>query len=193
MPRKFSEITFTPSVKAVQERYGSRQFNEKLEQVDEPPVHLSARETAFIQERDSFYQATISENGWPYVQYRGGPKGFLRVLDDRTLGYADFRGNLQYLSMGNLNANNRIALILMDYANRRRLKVWARTRVVHHEELPELMKRLALPTYRARIERGVLLRVEAFDWNCPQHITPRFTDSEIAERMASSTSASQSL
>ena len=142
---------------------------------------LGDRESTFIEARDGFYQATVNEDGWPYVQFRGGPSGFLKVLDDRTIGYADFRGNVQYISVGNLAANDRVSLILMDYPNRRRLKIWARARIVHHDEDPELLERLEVPTYRARVERAVVLTVEAFDWNCPQHITPRFTEAEVEE------------
>ena len=181
MARKFAEITFTPSVKAAQTQYGSRAANQRFEFADDPGDALGEVEAAFIEARDGFYQATVNENGWPYVQFRGGPRGFLKVLDGRTIGYADFRGNIQYLSVGNLNANDRIALILMDYPNRRRLKIWARARIVHHDEDPELLARLEAPTYRARVERAVVMTIEAVDWNCPQHITPRFTAAEIDE------------
>jgi len=184
MARAFAEITFTPSVKAAQSRYGSRDANAAFEQAAERRDTLTDREAEFIHARDGFYQASVSETGWPYVQFRGGPKGFLKVLDERTIGYADFRGNVQYISTGNINADGRIALILMDYPNRRRLKVWARARIVHEDEDPALLTRLEVPTYRARVERAVVMTVEAFDWNCPQHITPRFTEDEIAELVA---------
>ena len=184
MARKFADITFTPSVKAAQTRYGSRAANEGFELVEDPRNALGEAETEFIEARDGFYQATVNEDGWPYVQFRGGPAGFLKVLDERTIGYADFRGNIQYLSVGNLNANDRIALILMDYPNRRRLKIWARAQIVHYDEDPELLERLEVPTYRARVERAVVMTIEAVDWNCPQHITPRFTEAEIEEREA---------
>jgi predicted pyridoxine 5'-phosphate oxidase superfamily flavin-nucleotide-binding protein len=141
---------------------------------------LSAREAAFIAARDGFYQATVSETGWPYVQFRGGPAGFLKVLDDKTLGYADFRGNVQYISAGNLSHDDRVSIILMDYAHRARLKILGRARLVTLDEDPALIARLETPNYRARIERGVIITVEAYDWNCPQHITPRFTEAEIA-------------
>jgi ferredoxin-NADP reductase/predicted pyridoxine 5'-phosphate oxidase superfamily flavin-nucleotide-binding protein len=184
MAKKFAEISFTPSVKAAQTRYGSRAANEGFEHAEDAGDTLGPVEAAFIEERDGFYQATVNESGWPYVQFRGGPAGFLKVLDERTIGYADFRGNIQYLSVGNLNANDRIALILMDYANRRRLKIWARVRIVHRDEDPALLARLEVPTYRARVERAVVMTIEAVDWNCPQHITPRFTESQIAELVA---------
>jgi ferredoxin-NADP reductase/predicted pyridoxine 5'-phosphate oxidase superfamily flavin-nucleotide-binding protein len=181
MAKKFAEITFTPSVKAAQERYGSRNINRSFELADDPGDTLGAAAAAFIEARDGFYQATTSETGWPYVQFRGGPAGFLKVLDEKTIGYADFRGNVQYLSVGNLAANDRIALILMDYPNRRRLKLWARARIVEYDDDPELIARLELPSYRARVERGVVMTIEAVEWNCPQHITPRFTEAEIDE------------
>jgi predicted pyridoxine 5'-phosphate oxidase superfamily flavin-nucleotide-binding protein len=184
MARKFADITFTPAVKAAQTRYGSRDANERFEIGKQSGATLRKVETKFIEARDSFYQATVNEDGWPYVQFRGGPAGFLKVLDERTIGYADFRGNVQYLSVGNISANDRVALILMDYPNRRRLKVWARARLVHEDEDPELLARLEVPTYRARVERAVVMTIEAFDWNCPQHITPRFTDDEIDQRIA---------
>lgn len=178
MPRRFAEITFTDSVKAAQTRYGSRAANLGFELAVEPHQALTLREKEFIEARDGFYQASVSQNGWPYVQFRGGPPGFLKMLDGRTLGYADFRGNLQYISVGNLSADTRIALILMDYPNRRRLKIWARAKVTDEADDPELIARLEMPSYRARVERAVVLTVEAYDWNCPQHITPRFTEDE---------------
>lgn len=181
MPKKFAEITFTPSVKAAQALYGSRAVNERFELAEDPGDILGQAEADFISERDGFYQATVNETGWPYVQYRGGPPSFLKVLDERTIGYADFRGNVQYLSVGNLADNDRISIILMDYATRRRLKIWARARLVHHDEDPDLIARLEVPTYRARVERGVVMTIEAIEWNCPQHITPRFTEAEIEE------------
>lgn len=184
MPRAFADISFTPSVKAAQTRYGSRENNLGFELAEDPRNALQDHDIAFIEARDSFYQASVGENGWPYVQHRGGPAGFLRVLDARTIGYADFRGNRQYLSVGNLNANERISLILMDYANRRRLKIWGRARIVHEADAPELIAQLEVPSYRARVERGVLIHVEAIEWNCPQHITPRFTEAELDQMIA---------
>ncbi|WP_420548342.1 2Fe-2S iron-sulfur cluster-binding protein [Curvivirga sp.] len=184
MARKFAEITFTASVKAAQERYGSRQSNQGFEIMETGPDLISSVEAEFIHARDGFYQATANAEGWPYVQFRGGPKGFLRVIDKQTLGYADFRGNVQYLSVGNMGENDRVALILMDYANRRRLKIWARASIVEYDDNPELISKLEIPTYRARVERGIILKVEAFDWNCPQHITPRFTEDEINQLVA---------
>ena len=179
MPKAFATISFTESVKAAQSLYGSRERNQAFELADDSRDELSEFETEFIEARDSFYQATISENGWPYVQHRGGPAGFLRVLDKQTIGYADFSGNKQYLSVGNLNANPRISMILMDYANRRRLKLWGTVRIVHESECPEIIARLEVPSYRARVERGIIIHIEAIEWNCPQHITRRYSQSEL--------------
>ena len=184
MSRAFASISFTESVKAAQSRYGSRDRNQSLEEIDDPRDRLTDLDADFIASRDSFYQATVSETGWPYVQHRGGPVGFLRVLSDRTIGYADFRGNLQYLSVGNLNANPRIALILMDYPNRRRMKIWGTTRIAHREEEPELIAQLEIPSYRARVERAVVIQIEAIDWNCPQHITRRYSETEMEQLLA---------
>ncbi|MCI0390853.1 MAG: pyridoxamine 5'-phosphate oxidase family protein [Acidobacteria bacterium] len=180
MARNFAEIAFTESVKAQQEKYGSRKSYARMEAMARG-TELSFAEADFIAERDSFYLATVSETGYPYVQFRGGPKGFLKVLDQRTLAYADFRGNLQYVSVGNLLTNDKAALILMDYANRRRLKIYARTEIVEAKDAPALIAQLQDPGYEAKVERAMLLRVEAFDWNCPQHITQRFTLEEIRE------------
>ena len=127
----------------------------------------------------------MGENGWPYVQHRGGPAGFVKVFDERTLGYADFRGNRQYISVGNLNANDRISLIFMDYAQQRRLKIWGRAQLVHEEDKPQLINALQDPAYRAPVERAVIIQVEAYEWNCPQHITPRYTESEINQLVES--------
>jgi predicted pyridoxine 5'-phosphate oxidase superfamily flavin-nucleotide-binding protein len=179
MTSKFAEINFTAGVKAAQERYGSRDANRVHELGDDAGEELTARETQFIAARDSFYQATVSESGWPYVQHRGGPAGFLKVLDDHTIAYADFRGNIQYLSVGNLGANDRVSLILVDYANRRRLKIWGRAQIVEAVDDPALISRLESPGYRARVERGIVIRVEAWDWNCPQHITQRYSRDDV--------------
>ncbi len=142
MSRKYTELTFTDSVKQTQEHYGSRRQGAKMEAMDWPDERLSDREAGFISERDSFYVASVGENGWPYVQFRGGPKGFLRVLDKRTLGFADFRGNLQDITTGNISNDNRVALFLMDYANRQRLKIMARAEIFHADDRPDLVEQL---------------------------------------------------
>jgi predicted pyridoxine 5'-phosphate oxidase superfamily flavin-nucleotide-binding protein len=182
----------TPSVAAAQEANGSRQMWARFD-ADKPGDRFTEAEAAFIAARDSFYMATVSETGWPYVQHRGGPQGFLKLLDDRTLGLADFRGNRQYISLGNLAANDRACLILMDYPHRARLKIYAHAEARRLEEDPELAERLALPGYKGRPERALILRLEAFDWNCPQHITPRFIETEIAEAVAPLTARLQAL
>lgn len=181
MARAFSEIAFTPGVRAFQTRMGSRENYARLDHVDYRGDTLGPTEAEFIAARDGFYQASVGENGWPYVQFRGGPAGFLRVLDQRTIGYADFRGNVQYISAGNIEADGRVALILMDYAQRRRLKIWGRARLVDAADDAPLIARLEDGNYRARSERAVVISVEAFDWNCPQHITPRFTREELGQ------------
>ncbi|MBS1791272.1 MAG: pyridoxamine 5'-phosphate oxidase family protein [Acidobacteria bacterium] len=180
MARNFGEIAFSDSVKAQQEKYGSRKSYARVE-AQERGTEVGDNEAEFIAERDGFYLATVGESGFPYVQFRGGPKGFLKVLDSKTLAYADFRGNLQYISVGNLDRNDKAALILMDYAHRQRLKIYARIEIVEAKDAPELIARLQDASYDAKVERAMVLHLEAFDWNCPQHITPRFTVEEIRE------------
>lgn len=179
MTHAFFDIAFTTKVRAMQTRMGSRSAYAPLDQIADRRAELTSSETGFIQSRDGFYQATVSETGWPYVQFRGGPKGFLQVLDNKTIGYADFRGNVQYISVGNLQGNDKVAIILMDYARQQRLKIFGRVRLVNRAENPELLAKLEAPNYRAQVERAALITVEAYDWNCPQHITPRFTEAEI--------------
>lgn len=174
----FLDIASTPSVKAAQAANGSGEFWNDFKG-NRLFDRLTAAEADFIATRDSFYMATVSESGWPYVQHRGGPPGFLRVLDETTLGFADFRGNRQYISLGNAAANDRTALILMDYPRRRRLKIYARIEAKDLGANPTLADRLALPGYKAKPERALLLHLAAFDWNCPQHITPRFSETEL--------------
>ncbi|MEE2690344.1 MAG: pyridoxamine 5'-phosphate oxidase family protein [Pseudomonadota bacterium] len=184
MAHKFLDLVSTPSVRRAQEANGSREAYARLEGGEATYHRLTERETEFIAARDSFYMASVSQTGWPYVQHRGGPAGFLRVLDENTIAFADFRGNRQYVSVGNIDANDRVSLILMDYPNRRRLKILGRARAVELGQFPVLAARLATPEYKARPERALLIEVEAFDWNCPQHITPRFTEAQIAEATA---------
>lgn len=181
MSHRFAELMFTPRVKALQEAKGSRAAYARFEQEGVPAAdRLGEKEASFIAARDSLYMATVSETGWPYVQHRGGPAGFLKVLDDRTLGFADYRGNRQYVSVGNLSTDDRVSLFLMDYPNQRRLKLLGHARIIDPNAEPALLARLQ-DHYPAKIERGVIIVVEGFDWNCPQHITPRFTETEIAE------------
>ncbi len=179
MSRAFSDIAFTPAVRAMQTRMGTRKMYERLDHADDRRDALGPAEVAYIEERDNFYLATVGETGWPYVQYKGGPPGFLKVLDARTLGYADFRGNVQYISDGNLMGDERVSMILMDYANARRLKILGRAKLIDKADDPALIARLENPAYKAKVERAVIITVEAWDWNCPQHITPRFTEAEV--------------
>src|SRR5262245_38566067 len=179
----FLDIASTQSVKAAQEANGSGEYWADFKG-NRAFNRFTEAEVQFIAERDGFYLATVSESGWPYVQYRGGPPGFLRVLDDTTLGFPDFRGNRQYISVGNLAADDRAALILMDYPNRRRLKIYARVEMKDLGADTDLAAKLALPGYKAKLERAVLLHLQAFDWNCPQHITPRFSAAELEHALA---------
>ena len=173
-----SDVAFSAAVKAAQSRLGSRRGYARMEQKGGWRDTITDELAAFIAERDSFYIATASADGQPYIQHRGGPTGFLKVLGERTLGFADFSGNRQYISLGNLSENDRAQLFLMDYANRRRIKIWGRARVV--EDDPALLERLIDPGYKARPERAFVFEIEAWDVNCPQHITPRYTEAEIA-------------
>jgi predicted pyridoxine 5'-phosphate oxidase superfamily flavin-nucleotide-binding protein len=182
MIHRFLEIASTPSVKAAQAANGVREYWEHLTS-NRTRDRFTDAEIAFIAERDSFYMATSSENGWPYIQHRGGPKGFLRVLDEKTLGFADYRGNRQYITTGNLAANDRVCLFLMDYPRRGRLKIYARAEVKETRDDASVVDRFAIPGYKAKVERAMILHLEAFDWNCSQHITPRFTEAELAEAL----------
>ncbi|WP_413164004.1 pyridoxamine 5'-phosphate oxidase family protein [Capilliphycus salinus ALCB114379] len=182
MPRKFAEIAFTPAVKAIQERYGSREMYNRMEENGPENDTLIPKLADFIQARDSFYMGTVNENGWPYIQFRGGPVGFLKILDERTLGFADFGGNCQYLSIGNLSVNDRVFLFLMDYTNRRRLKIWGRAKIEYNN--PSLLEQLRVPGYEAFAERAFLIHVEAWDWNCPQHIPIKYSEAQVAEMLA---------
>lgn len=184
MARAFAKIAFTANVKAAQARMGSRDAYRSVDLGATEVVELGPDEVEFISARDSFYQGTVGTGGWPYVQHRGGPPGFLKVLGPRTIGYADFSGNRQYISVGNLDGDDRVSLFLMDYPNQRRLKVWGRARLVDEDREPALVARLESPDYRARVERGVVITVEAFDWNCPKYITPRFTEREAMRGFA---------
>lgn len=181
MARAFSQIAFTPSVRAAQDRYGSRAANAGFDAAPDARDRLGALDRAFIGAIDTCFLSSVGDNGWPYVQHRGGPPGFIKVLDEHTIGFADFAGNRQYISAGNVANDGRVMLILMDFANRARLKIWGHARIVHEHEDPALVARLEVPTYRARIERAYVITVSALDYNCPQHITPRFTERELAE------------
>ena len=176
--RGFSNIAFTPAVKSVQERRGSRAAYARLETGEGRPDTLGEDEVAFLTERDSFYMASIGSSGWPYIQHRGGRKGFVKVLDERTIAFADLRGNRQYISVGNIAGEDRVALIFVDYPHRARLKLLARAAVKTRAEAPELFTQVVGD---AAAEAVFVLRIEGLDWNCPQHITPRFTEEEIRQ------------
>jgi uncharacterized protein len=177
----FGSLLFTPVVKQLQERYGSRQQYERMKKSGPSQDHFTSFEVEFLAERDSFYWATIGATGWPYVQHRGGPKGFLKVIDDHTLALADFRGNKQFISTGNLLTDNRVAMILVDYPRQARLKILGRVDVLEGQQAGAWMDRVRIPGYKAIIERVFVIHVEGYDWNCPQHITPRYTAEEIHE------------
>lgn len=178
MPHHFAEIAFTPTVQKIQEQLGSRNACAKMQRTaDELNHQLGAAESGFIAARNSFYMATVSETGWPYIQHRGGPTGFVRMLDEQTIGFADFRGNRQYVSIGNLAVDDRVSLFFMDYPNRTRLKLFGRVRIVEPDDQTTLA-RLEMPDYRARVERGLIITIAGFDWNCPQHIVQRYTREE---------------
>lgn len=183
-PDNFGDLAFTPSVKAVQERLGSRHAYERFMGVNHR-TRIGPDEQAFIEQRDSFYVATVGESGWPYVQHRGGPRGLLRVLDEQTLGFADFRGNRQYVTTGNVSATHHACLFLMDYPNQTRLKIWAEAET---SEDAGLIQKVAVPGYRAVVERVFLFHVLAFDWNCQQHIIRRFTPEEYTAEFGSESS-----
>ncbi|MGC2110213.1 MAG: pyridoxamine 5'-phosphate oxidase family protein [Candidatus Korobacteraceae bacterium] len=185
MSRRYAELAFTPLVKAQQEKHGSRRQYARMEQMGEPGDRLGVYEREFIQQRDGFYMASVSETGWPYIQFRGGAKGFLHVLDDQTIGFADLRGNTQYISLGNLKHDDRVALFFMDYPTQSRLKILGRA--TFHEgdaEAAELLAKLRVPGEKSVAERAVVIHVEAFDWNCQQHITPRYSEEELVDLLA---------
>jgi predicted pyridoxine 5'-phosphate oxidase superfamily flavin-nucleotide-binding protein len=179
MPRSFADIAFTPSVQALQQKYGSRTQYARM-QARAGASTLTAREREFLEQADSLYLATVSETGWPYVQHRGGPRGFVRVLSPSQLAFADFRGNLQYLRAGNVARHDRVSLLVVDHAGRRRLKLLGHLRFIDVGDADAaLAVAVALPGYSAAVERIAIVDVAAFDWNCPQHITQRFSVDQV--------------
>lgn len=182
MTHQFAERMFTENVKHAQTLYGSREQNEHLHQTFGPNDQISNKEAEFIAQRDSLYLSTVGETGWPYVQHRGGPIGFLKVLEPNLIAYADFKGNRQLISTGNSAADGRCSLILVDYVGQRRLKILGHLQMVdvRRTPIPEL-DLVSLGEYKAKVERVAMIRVVAFDWNCPQHITPRYTEKQLAE------------
>ncbi len=186
MAKNFASIAFTPAVQKLQEQFGSRSAYARMEQ----QVYqdgLTENEMGFIAERDSFYMASIGANGFPYIQHRGGPAGFVQAIDANTVAFVDVRGNSQFISVGNISEQPNVSLILMDYPQRTRLKLYAKAEVVPLEKDPELVQRLMPLGFKAKPERVVLLHVEAYDWNCPQHITPRYTVEEIRHAFGTDT------
>jgi predicted pyridoxine 5'-phosphate oxidase superfamily flavin-nucleotide-binding protein len=186
VPHRYLSALETPSVEAAQRAYGSHAAMQRLVAGWDTDGLLGADEAAFIGERDSFYLGTVGESGWPYVQHRGGPTGFLKILGTEDgaslLGWADYRGNRQYVTVGNLGASARVALFLMDYRGQQRLKILGEARVVdaRHGAAAPLAEQVGTPGYRAQVERVITVRVHGYDWNCPQHITPRWTRAELA-------------
>ncbi len=180
MPYGLLDIAITPSVRAAQAEMGAAEQWEQFKGHREFD-RFTPHETAFIAARDSFYIASVSQSGWPYVQHRGGPAGFLKMIDDQTLAFADYRGNRQYISTGNFAADDRASLILVDYPRRARLKIYTHVEKLALDADPALTDLVIDGGYKARPERIFRLRLAAFDWNCPQHITPRFTEREIEQ------------
>jgi uncharacterized protein len=183
MPHTFGSLVFTPAVKALQESYGSRRQYARFENSDSSSGRLGPEESRFIGERDTFYMATVGSTGWPYIQHRGGPRGFLKVIDESTLAFADFRGNKQYISTGNLTTDNRVALIFVDYPRQLRLKILGRVEIFEGEQAKDWITKVRDPEYKAVVERVYVIRVEALDWNCQQHIIPRYTAEEVREAL----------
>lgn len=177
MAYDFLDVAVTPNVRAAQAEMGADHI--WMGAQDRKADRFTEGEVAFIASRDSFYMASVSETNWPYVQHRGGAPGFLKVVDERTLAFADYRGNRQYISTGNFIANDRVCLILMDYPHRTRLKIFMHVERVALDDDPVLTELVSDVSYEGRAERIFRLRLEAFDWNCPQHITPRYTEREI--------------
>jgi predicted pyridoxine 5'-phosphate oxidase superfamily flavin-nucleotide-binding protein len=178
MARNFAEIAFSDAAKELQEKYGSRNSYSRMEKFSEVNG-LTDGEFTFIENQNSFYLSSIGSNGFPYIQHRGGPKGFLKVLDSKRVGFIDFTGNKQYVSVGNIATNAKVSLIMVDYPRKARLKIYAKAEVIQLEEQPELYDLLDLDDYKFRPERMFVLHIEAYDWNCPQHITPRYTVDDV--------------
>lgn len=177
MPRQFSAIAFTPAVKAIQEKMGSRENYERFVAKSPENNSINPDLEKFISSMEGFYLGSVTSNGYPYIQFRGGKAGFLKILDERTLGFADFRGNVQYISVGNLSENDKAFLFLMDYRNRRRLKIIGRARIVEND--PIIFAQVQNTDYEATIERAIVFEIEGWDWNCPQHIPVRYSAGEV--------------
>lgn len=185
MSESFYEIAFTPGIKKQQSEHGSRRQYERMETALAGHNKLGSDEQQFISLRDSFYMASVSETGWPYIQHRGGSPGFVHVLRPDLIAFADLRGNKQYISLGNLSHDNRVALFFMDYPNQTRLKILGHVEIHEHDDIAAtLIDQLRTTEPNAVIERAILIHVSGFDWNCPQHITPRYTLDELEPNLA---------
>ena len=184
MAYTFGSLVFTPVIKELQERYGSRRQYAKREASGFSQDGIGPSEIQFLAECDSFYMASVGATGWPYVQHRGGPQGFLKVIDEHTVAFADFRGNKQFISTGNLLTDDRVALIMVDYPRQARLKIVGHVSIAEGTEAMEWIEKARDPDYEAVVERVFVIHVEAFDWNCQQHITPRFTEEQIRGALA---------
>ena len=182
MPRQFGTIAFTPAVKAMQEKMGSRENYERFVAIGADNNTIDSNLEEFISSMEGFYLGTATSNGYPYIQFRGGKAGFLKILDERTLGFADFRGNVQYISVGNLLENDKAFLFLMDYRNRRRLKIIGRARIVEND--PAILAQVQDAEYVATVERAIVFEIEGWDWNCPQHIPVRYSQAEVEAMQA---------
>ena len=180
MAKNFAEIAFSDAVKELQERNGSRKNYERMEK-SQVKSGLTDNEIGFIEDCDSFYMASIGEIGFPYIQHRGGPRGFVKVLDSKRLGFIDFKGNMQFISVGNIATNQNIALIMVDYSTKTRLKIYAKAQIVELKDNPVLYNELNLENYEFRPDRMMIMHIEAFDWNCPQHITARYTYEDVED------------
>lgn len=187
MSRQYGCIAFTSDVRGVQADFGSAEFYDRMKhRADgtEQSDPLGAREAAFLTGRDGFYLSTVSETGWPYVQFRGGPPGFVSITDEHTIAWADLRGNLQHISTGNLNGDHRVAIIAVDYPSRQRLKLFGMARVIRIQDDPAFVSSLTVYDADAVVEAAIVVTVKAFDWNCPQHIPQRFTLEQVEKKMA---------
>ncbi len=179
MREYINDIAFTDTVKEIQKRKESRSSYANMEQRGSWQDTVNYQLRDFLAERDSFYISTVNSEGQPYIQHRGGPKGFLKVIDSRTLGFADFSGNRQFISYGNLQDNNKVCLFFMDYPNRARIKLWGTAEVIEGDV--DLIEKLSISEYKGQVERAFIIHIEAWDRNCPQHIVPRYTKQEISD------------
>jgi uncharacterized protein len=179
MTDRYLEIATSDAVKDLQERWGSRIAYSRLESGPLTSNQLGPEEIAFIEDQDSFFLGSINESGWPYIQHRGGPTGFLQVLGNNQLGFPDFKGNRQYLSFGNIVKNPRVSLFLIDYPARVRLKIFGHAKLVQGDNLPETLRKIEIEPGAPPVDRGIIIQVEAFHWNCPKYIVPRFTEAQV--------------